>query len=194
MKIRNNRPLALVISALVLCGSTLFGVGRSVSSAAEKVSDGFFDGVYSEDDGYMQSSIYSQLEMRANAANGILSLCRDAGEEALVSDFRDARAQLVSALEDCDSPENAGNIPDLYTANEELQAAYDALMPALSGSGVLDQAAMKTYINNFTGAQGVIDASAYNDTVEAFFDDVYNHFPVNEISSILDLDIPYSFD
>ena len=65
MSILKSKPIAIIIAAVLVIGSTFLGAKISLEKEAREVMDLFYEGV--EYDGYVHPSIYSQLEKRADA-------------------------------------------------------------------------------------------------------------------------------
>lgn len=186
MSIFSKRSTACVIAAVAIIGSTLYGAHKSLVPLVNETEDGFYSGVYSSEAGYTTKGIYSQLDMRTDAAMGLITKCGET-EPELTDKLRDAREELLDAMSD-------GDISDMYDANKELQDAYSDLAKAISGTSLESDSAVEEYMSNFTGAQSVIDSSGYNASVRKLKSDTLSVFPANVFCEILDIDAPELFD
>jgi len=186
MAVLLKRSTAALIAFIVIVFGTLFGVHRSVGSETAKIEKQFYNGVYLKDEGYLQPGIQPQLDKRATAALGLISLGSDMELEAAAGPtqaLREARNELLSAK----------TIADKYIANEKLQKAYKALVAAMPEGGPAENAeAFKSYAATMDGAQGMIEKSAYNGLVSAFRRRL-NSFPVNILKNLAFVKYPEYF-
>lgn len=172
MKTLKNRPVSVIIAAAVCVITLLLGVNLSVGRQVKALENSFFTGV--EYDGYVHPSIADQLSDRADAALGIISIT--SGYDSLSKEtdsLRNAREKLLNTDKDA--------IYRLYTANEELQKAYEVLIDA-AGTAELDPSALpalESYTNTMDGAQNLIRSSGYNNAVSEFERTVLRAFPVS---------------
>lgn len=184
MEVLLKRSTAALIAFIVIVFGTLFGVHRSVGSETAKIEKQFFSGVYLKDEEYLQPSIQSQLDKRATAALGLISLGFELEAAAgPAGELRDARNELLSAK----------TISDKYIANEKLQKAYKALVAAMPEGGPAGKTeALRSYTATMDGAQGVIEKSAYNGLVSEFRRRL-NSFPVNILKILAFVKYPEYF-
>lgn len=174
MKLLKNSRFAAVICLAVIVLSVVFGSGRSLQKACDRVEQYFYTGV--ESNGYLHKSVASQLKMRMNNANGVLSLTEDYAQTE-TENARQIRQDLYSALEYQSSPSY------LFTLNSQLTEAMQRLDKAMAGADMpqSDQKAYEKYYSDFNAAMGVIEDSGYNDAVRDFKTQVLQRFPTNII-------------
>ena len=156
MEVLKKRSTAAFVLAAVIVVFTVLGINLSAGRVAEKTEKMFYEGVYLKDEGYTEKSIQSQLENRIKAAMGLITLTSD---DAALSDetaaLRDAREALY----------NAESIGEKFEANERLEVAYKALSDAMPAE-IAESDAAKSYLSTMSGAQSVIERSAYNAEAE----------------------------
>lgn len=185
MKVFTKRPFALLLSALVILGSTAFGVHRSLSPVVSSTANGFYDGVYSERDGYTTMSIYSQLDAMTDAAMGLITKC--GGYESETDRLRASRSELLDAMESHD-------VSDMYDAYKSLCKSGGDLADAIAGTELETDAAVADYLSVFAGAQSVISASGYNASVRSLESETLDVFPTNLFSALLNIEAPELFE
>jgi hypothetical protein len=184
-----KRSSAIVIAVIVVIFGTLFGVHRSVNSQTAKVEMLFYNGVYMTDKNYTQPSIESQLEKRADAALGLVTVGAKFGDVDQIPALTDALRQSRLVLVDAES------ISEKYAANEKMQAAYTALYNALFQFDMTEStlAAVKSYASVLDGAQGVIQKSDYNRMVSEYIGSALGAFPVNILKNLAFVQYPEYF-
>ncbi|NMA24341.1 MAG: hypothetical protein GX936_01595, partial [Clostridiales bacterium] len=69
-----KRSTAVLIAAFVIIFGTLLGVYLSLNRETAKIEAQFYNGVFLREEKYVQTSIQSQLDKRADAALGLLSV------------------------------------------------------------------------------------------------------------------------
>lgn len=188
MSILRKRSFAVVIALIVVCLSTLLSVNRSLGSAADKVSDGFYSGV--KYDGYVHKSIYSQLEQRSGAAAGLVTIGANYAALGDVTDaLRSARDELTGAMD-------GGDIAAMYRANAALQTAYEAFVYAAQDAGLSarEQKGLDAYADTLGGAQSVIASAGYNESVREFERKTLGRFPAGLLAPIAGVDAPVLFE
>ncbi len=184
-KFLSTRAGALLLAVVVIIVSVLLNTRVNLSAKVREVTNGFYDGVYVESDGYKHSSISQQLDMRAAAANGICSLASSFdGLDTQVKALRDARTTLLET----------DTIAGKYKANLALQEAWDILIYAMSDLDMgANTAAFETYKSNFAGAQNVIDQAGYNESVRKFNDKTMEKFPTKFLAAVTGVHGPELF-
>ena len=188
MSILRKRSFAVVIALIVVCLSTLLSVNRSLGSAAEKISDGFYSGV--KYDGYVHKSIYSQLEQRSGAAAGLVAIGANYTSLDDVTDtLRSARDDLVGTMD-------GGDIAAMYRANTALQSAYEAFVYAAQDAGLTTRElqGLDSYVDTLSGAQSVIASAGYNESVREFNRKTFDRFPAGLLAPIAGVDAPVLFE
>ncbi len=186
MNIFSKRPVAILTAAVIIAGSTLFGVHRSLTPLVKNTANSFYDGVYSESEGYTTKSIYSQLDALTDAALGLVTKCGSLFPDETDS-LRSARSSLLDAMDSRD-------VSDMYDAFKELSESYSTLRDAISGSDIESDSAVVDYMSTFTGAQSVITASGYNAAVRSLESETLDVFPANVFSELLGIDAPELFE
>lgn len=186
MNIFSKRPVAILTAAVIIAGSTLFGVHRSLSPLVKNTANSFYDGVYSESEGYTTKSIYSQLDALTDASLGLVTKCSELFPEESDS-LRSARSGLLDAMDSRD-------ISDMYDAFKALSESFNGLRDAVSGTALESDAAVADYMSTFTGAQSVIAASGYNSAVRSLESETLDVFPANVLSGLLGIEAPELFE
>lgn len=173
MKLLKKRPIAIILTILIVALTTLISVNRSVSSVSQEIEAQFFSGVYLENEGYTQKSINSQLGKRIDAALGLVTIAKQYTAINLETDkLREVRLELI----------DADGITEMYTANEKLQVDFESLyMALLMQSDLTDdhRTSADNYAATFSGAQNVINDSNYNSIVSMYINKTLAAFPVN---------------
>ena len=188
MSILRKRSCAVVIALVVVCLSTLLSVNRSLGSAADRVADGFYSGV--KYDGYVHKSIYSQLEQRSGAAAGLVTIGANYVALGDVTEaLRSARQELANTMD-------GGDVAAMYKANTALQTAYEAFVYAAQNAGLStrDQKGVDSYADTLSGAQNVIAAAGYNESVREFERKTLSRFPAGLLAPIAGVDAPVLFE
>jgi hypothetical protein len=188
MAIFKKHSTACIVAALIIVFGTLFGVHRSVEAQTRKIEAMFYDGVYLKDEKYTQPGIGEQLDARATAALGLVTVGAQFGDDHNMPELTDALRQARLALMDAET------IPEKYLANKTMQSAYEALYLEimrydLTGTTL---AAVQSYAETFDGAQSMIDRSAYNDAVSSFRQEL-RAFPVGILRNLAYVTVPEYF-
>ena len=167
MEILKKRTVASAICAVVCVLSLLLGVHLSTSRQLGKLEDAFYNGVYSKEAGYTLPSVQQQLDDRYNAALGIISLI----PSELAADIRAA----------CDMLIEADSISEKAAANDELQAAYEAMLLKIDVSAFDERTlgGFNDYCSTMDNAQLLIQRSGYNEAAAEFEEDVLGSFPIS---------------
>ena len=161
MKILKNPVVEVVLSLLIVFGSSFLSAKAKLNAEAQKVTDGFYAGI--EFDGYKHNSIHSQLENICGAVSGLMTTAKnnniDTSELAIVND------ELRSSIAD-----PHGNIASMYAKYSALMTAYDSLVADLENLPLQerDRKALETYSGTVKGANMVIRESGYNDSVRSY--------------------------
>lgn len=178
-----KRSTAVIIAVAVIIIGTLFGVHRSVGSETSKIEAQFYDGVYLKEEKYTQPSIQSQLDKRADAALGLLSVGNKYAFAADAAELlRSARQELL----------DADAILEKYAANVKLEKAWKQLYETLAAHTGDLPASVDSYASTLGGAQGVIDKSDYNQSVTEFRS-ALGAFPVNILKNLAFVKYPEYF-
>lgn len=181
-----KRSSAILIAVIVIILGTLFGVHRSVGSETSKIEAQFYNGVYLKQENYTQPGINAQLEKRADAVLGLVTIANKFSDLAsLTSSLRQARQELL----------DADGITDKYLANEKIQTAYKELSVSLSRMSLssTEMAATTKYSQTLDGAQSAIKNSDYNKVVGEFRTGTLGAFPVNILKNLAFVKYPEYF-
>lgn len=176
MSTLKKRSTAVLIAVVVIVIGTLFGVHRSVDGQTDKIEALFYSGVYITDEKYTQPSIDSQLKKRDTAALGLVTVANNySGLKTLTNALQEARLAL----------DNASTIPEKYTANEKMQAAYKSLYASLTQQNLKanEKTSSDSYASTLDGAQGVIEQSNYDGVVSDYIRTL-DAFPVNILKNL----------
>jgi hypothetical protein len=147
-----NRKFAATVAVIVLYLSLVFGTTHSLNKQAQKVEALFFDGVPDTEQNYTRPSINSQLQVCADAANGLITVVEDGAD-------KDALRAARNALLDAETVERK------LEAYIKLTLAFMAVSPSAHG------AAAEDYVATFNGAGVYIRvlAADYNAEVSAYW-------------------------
>jgi hypothetical protein len=179
-----KRSSAILIVVVVIVFGTLFGVHRSVNKETAKIEAQFYNGVYLKDEKYIQPSIQSQLDARTDAALGLLSVANKyIFLDDIVSILRGAREELM----------DAGTIQEKYAANVKLENAWKQVYESLTAHADDVPPSVENYVSTLSGAQGIIDKSAYDRSVDEFRNSTLRAFPVNILKNLAFVDYPEYF-
>jgi len=183
MSVLRKKPVAILIAALIVVLSTLIGARTSLSRTSGEVEELFYSGV--EYDGYVHSSIASQLTKRAEAANGLLSVGRAHDLNSECTALAQAREELMAG----------GTISVQYLNDVALEKAFAVLQAALGKCALTERetAAVETYVSTFNNAAHVIGASGYNDAVRKAYSSTFGRFPANVLCSVTGVKAPQYF-
>ena len=176
--------VAVLLSALIICSSTLLSVDVKLGKECQNITDGFYDGVVYEN--YQHKSIASQIKNICGAADGMVTIANNYSidTDAVTA----ATAEMKSAL-------SFGSVSYLYGLYEDLLSALKPLEEQLSLTELSDRDAegFDQYSSTISGAQSVIDSSGYNESVRAFYRDVV-HFPADFLADLVGVDLPELFE
>ena len=183
MSFFRKRSVAFVIAALVVLTTTPNGAKYSLERSSREVEELFYSGV--EYGGYLHPSIYSQLQNRCDAANGLISLGRKYGLDAETEDLAAAREYM-----------GYSSSPSGYYYNDcNLEEAFNALYTELEACELdeRDRTGMEGYASTFRNAAGVIETAGYNEAVREFYHDVVYRFPAEYFYDTMYIDTPDYF-
>ena len=171
MTFLKKQSTAIAITVIVAVLSSFLGCSLSLSRQAGKVENMFTDGVFLEEENYMQPSIQSQLDNSADAALGLITVCNHYPELQL-----DAKA-LAEARQDL---LDAKRPDEKYIAYSHYYRTASDLSELLKEGTVItdgeliieltedDFEAFESYASTIKGANGVIEKSEYNSKVTEF--------------------------
>ena len=175
--------VAVLLSALIICGSTLLSADIKLGRKCQNITDGFYEGVVYEN--YQHKSIASQIRNICGAADGMVTIANnyDIDTDAV----RAATDEMKSAL-------NLSSVSYLYGLYENLLSALKPLEEQLSRAELSDRDAegFAQYSSTISGAQSVIENSGYNESVRAFLRDQI-HFPADFFAELAGVELPELF-
>lgn len=175
--------VAVLLSALIICGSTLLSTDIKLGRECQNITDGFYEGVVYEN--YQHKSIASQIRNICGAADGMVTIANnyDIDTDAV----RAATDEMKNAL-------TYGSVSYLHYLYEDLLQAVKPLEDQLSRAELSDRDAegFAQYSSTISGAQSVIENSGYNESVRAFLRDEI-HFPADFFAELAGLELPELF-
>ena len=175
--------VAVLLSALIICGSTLLSADIKLGRECQNITDGFYEGVVYEN--YQHKSIASQIRNICGAADGMVTIANnyDIDTDAV----RAATDEMKNAL-------TYGSVSYLHYLYEDLLQALKPLEEQLSRAELSDRDAegFAQYSSTISGAQSVIENSGYNESVRAFLRDEI-HFPADFFAELAGVELPELF-
>ena len=176
--------VAVLLSALIICGSTLLSADIKLGRECQNITDGFYEGVVYEN--YQHKSIASQIRNICGAADGMVTIANN----------YDIDTDAVRAA--TDEKKNAltyGSVSYLHYLYEDLLQALKPLEDQLSRAELSDRDAegFAQYSSTISGAQSVIENSGYNESVRAFLRDEI-HFPADFFAELAGVELPELFE
>ncbi len=176
--------VAVLLSALIICGSTLLSADIKLGRECQNITDGFYEGVVYEN--YQHKSIASQIRNICGAADGMVTIANnyDIDTDAV----RAATDEMKNAL-------TYGSVSYLHYLYEDLLQALKPLEDQLSRAELSDRDAegFAQYSSTISGAQSVIENSGYNESVRAFLRDEI-HFPADFFAELAGVELPELFE
>ena len=176
--------VAVLLSALIICGSTLLSADIKLGRECQNITDGFYEGVVYEN--YQHKSIASQIRNICGAADGMVTIANnyDIDTDAV----RAATDEMKNAL-------TYGSVSYLHYLYEDLLQALKPLEDQLSRAELSDRDAegFAQYSSTISGAQSVIENSGYNESVRAFLRDEI-HFPAYFFAELAGVELPELFE
>ena len=176
--------VAVLLSALIICSSTLLSADIKLGRECQNITDGFYEGVVYEN--YQHKSIASQIRNICGAADGMVTIANnyDIDTDAV----RAATDEMKNAL-------TYGSVSYLHYLYEDLLQAVKPLEDQLSRAELSDRDAegFTQYSSTISGAQSVIENSGYNESVRAFLRDEI-HFPADFFAELAGVELPELFE
>lgn len=177
-----KKPIvALIVALAVVCGSTVLNTQIKLGEEIQAVEDSFYTSVSGE------KSIYSRLEERLAAANGLWTILTKYDSDA-AEELADERQYLIWSCQNRD-------IQSMIYNNNELATVFADSVSLLNGYE-LSQAELEDvayYTESFVGAQKMIEKSSYNSQVLEFLRSTYDKFPANFLAIFAGVDEPVPF-
>lgn len=183
MKLLKKPLFAVLLSGVIVLGSTLLNTNVKFGKEVRAVENGFYDGVYY--DGYTHKSIYSQLDVFLGAAGGLASIAENVGLDA--SSVSDACNTLRLVMKQ-------GDIDDMGDAYADLASETNFLLGKLTAAGLEGRYSdgVDAYGSTLNGAMSVIENSGYNESVRQFCLD-NDHFPMDILAALAGVELPELF-
>lgn len=178
-----KNPITAILIAILACGFALvMNTQMMLGEKVQEIEDSFFTSVSG------QRSIYSRLNEKLEASNGLWSVLESVDADA-AQDLSDSRSSLLTAYESRD-------ISAMYDANAELDKAFAEAEKALDGAQIDEnlQSAVDDYVTTFEGAQKMIEQNSYNSDVLAFMRSTFNKFPALQLADFAGVEPPVSFE
>jgi hypothetical protein len=185
MSFLKKKPIALLLTVLVVVVSTLLSVHMKLGSKCQSISDGFYDGV--EFNGYKQKSLDSHLKNVAAYADGLVTIARN--YELDTDDVEDASDALKLALR-----YSRGDASYIYFEYQELMKAVASLQDHLSRTELSERDAdgVAQYTSSLIGAQSAMESAGYNESVREFLRS-YDRFPSDILGRLAGVQWPEYF-
>ena len=161
MKALKNPIVAILLAVILVVSSTFLSASSNLSKDAQKVTDGFYNGVTY--DGYKHTSIYSQLNNIIGAIDGMCSVAANNGVNTTALSM--AVDELKSSLSTMHN-----NIGSVYLC---YRAVCDQLTPFMNEMNSVslserESEGIQAYKDTVDNAQRVIEESGYNESVRNY--------------------------
>ena len=198
MKLLKKQPVAILIALLLMAGSIVFGINRSVGEEVTAVKDQFINGVFDPQAGFVRPGIHGQLTQRTTAAMRMLSIGEHNRGDVYGRGFAEATQELQAARAAMIELLTVGAGPRaLFAADQELSLAaeryFAILHPLVVAADGEDLEALESAYNTMQSAARVISESGYNEAVGAFHRTVLGQFPMNILQPIVFVQMPELF-
>ena len=178
-----KKPAVAVILAVLLCGGILsFNTQSKLGEEIDAVEDSFFTNV----DG--QRSIYSRLQEKLQAANGVWTVLVKY-DEAAAEELSYERDSLIWACDEAD-------ISYMKYCSDYLDDEFSSALRTLDGLELTDdeRSLVDEYETAYNGAQKMIEENSYNSEVLEFMRSTYNKFPTRELAEFAGVNPPETFN
>lgn len=187
MKALKNPIVALVISLLIITSATLTNTATKLGRRVAEVEGSFYTTSYSATTTYGERSIYTRLQEKLAAANGLWSILVNYDQTA-ADKLAEGRASLLFSC-------GQNDISAMSRDNQELNTVFEAALAtardcALSSS---ERESVESYATAFAGAQKMISESSYNSRVIELKRGVLDKFPANILAPIAGVTEPELF-
>ena len=185
MSFFKKRPVAVVITLIVVIAATLLSVNVKLGSKCRDVIGGFYDGV--EYKGYTQKGIATHLRNINAYADGLVTIASHYGLDT--EDVEDASEWLKLALD-----YSRDDIAYIYDTYQDLNKALVGLEYQLDRTDLSERDAdgVQQYTASITGAQSSIESAGYNESVREFLRS-YDRFPESFLGSLAGVKMPEYF-
>lgn len=172
MKFLKNRLVAVLLVALMVVGSTCLSATVKLNKAADKVSDGFYNGVRAG--GYLHPAIGEQLENLCGVVSGVTVVANKYGlDTASITDLRQELGRAVTL--------RSRDYEKLYSYYSQLTVALDQLRELLMAADIsqADAAVLTKYTDTAAALALTIRDAGYNESVSRFVQETMEGFPAS---------------
>ena len=186
MSFFKKRPVALLLTILIVIVATLLSVHVKFGAKCQAVSDTFYDGV--EANGYTQKSIASHLKNINAYADGLITIARNYDIDT--EDCESSSEYLKMALN-----YSRDQAPYIHYEYESLLKEVNTLVDQLERASLSDRDAdgVSQYLSSINGAKTAIESAGYNEHVREFIRK-YDHFPTNVLAALAGVEMPLYFE
>ena len=183
MKFFENRAVAILVTVLVVLGSTLLSGRANLAKACAAQEEAFF----SVSEG--KAPVY-YIDQLISAAASLGNLAEKYGYADDAASIREARRALVRA-------EEARDIPGMYDACQTLYAAVRAFddfsVDEITSENLQDPGLYLDNVSVISGAARELEQSDYNVNVTAFIAGTYDRFPSSLFARLFAIKAPDLF-
>lgn len=186
MSALSKRSVALLLTAVLVVGSTLLSAHVKLEAKADRVIEGFYTGSWAGARDAVSPSTH--LKNICGAADGLTTI---AGSYGLDTEDADWNCELLKqGLNDAEE-----DIGYLYTCYEDLCAEVDRLAGQMSLMELSqrDASGLEQYRNTIQGARSALASSHYNEQVREFYR-VIQDYPAGFLAELTGVTMPEGFD
>jgi len=185
MKLLKNPIIAVLLTILIVIGSTIVSSSVKLSNKSDAIVDGFYEGKMKQ--GIVYTSIYAD----------ICSMYELGSEVALVADNYGVKTkELVDSIAELKNELSYRNtdISDIYADYTWFYSSLRAVEIELSTIGLSQRHMeyMTSVSQQIAQLKFSIDSADYNDSVRNFYKK-FDRFPVNIFADIFDVEYPEYF-
>lgn len=186
MNFFKKRGVAIVIALCIIWSSTLLSTSIQFGRKCSEITDGFYDGVYSN--GYTHPSTASHLKNITGYADGLATIAGnyDIDTEELL----DLNDYLKMSLR-----YSRGDESYIYFCYDDLMKEVRSIENALDRADLSDRdrSGFEQYVSSISGAQSALEDTGYNETVSEFLRK-YNNFPTELFADMAGVEMPEYFN
>ncbi len=185
MKFFKKPVVAVLMSIVIVIASTFLSVNIKLGKECQQITDGFYDGVYSN--GYTQKSLSTHLRNLCGYADGIVTIANNYDLDTTA--VRQASDDLKLGLS-----YSYGQASYLYQCYEQLLSSAKELEDSLGRTelGDRDKEGLEQYESSITGVENAVQSAGYNESVREFLRD-YIKFPADFFVGLTGIDLPEQF-
>ena len=178
-----NRIVAFLIAIVAVLGASTLSAYNGLNKDIKKVEMLYFDGVRA--DGYKHPSIDSQMKVKYQSINNVVSVLRDYPElEDVTEELRDAQDAVYSYFNDYQDY----TVEGMSWANRTLEDTLDKMEQKIADVDFTDseRKILDTCLGDLEGAQSMIEQSGYNEAVREFNSTKMSRFPAKQLLALFD--------